>query len=274
MTLREWEERFGVATPVIGMLHAPPLPGSPRYAGDWPRAQQAVLDDAVALVEGGAQGLLLENFGDAPFFPRRVPAITIACLAALAQQLRQRFAVPLGINVLRNDGRSALAVAIACQAQFIRVNVLCGARLTDQGVVHGIAHRLLRDRAAVGAQQIGILADVNVKHSAPLADRPLGEEVSELLQRGGADALVVTGSATGEAVNLNELRCVKELAEEVPVLLGSGVTPDNVRTFLPYADGFIVGTGVKHDAVVDHRVDAARVARLVAAVQQRRRPVA
>ncbi len=112
------------------------------------------------------------------------------------------------------------------------------------------------------------LADVNVKHSAPLADRPLGEEVAELLDRGGADALVVTGSATGEAVNLNELRCVKELAQHVPVLLGSGVTPENVRTFLPYADGFIVGTGVKHDAVVHHRVDAARVARLVAAVQQ------
>lgn len=267
MTLQEWHERFGAGTPVIGMLHAPPLPGAPRYAGDWSEVQRAVLEDAAALVDGGAQGLLLENFGDAPFFPRRVPAVTVACLAALAEQLRQRFALPLGINVLRNDGRSALAVAIACRAHFIRVNVLCGARLTDQGVIHGIAHRLLRDRAAGGAHAVWILADVNVKHSAPLADRPLGEEVAELLDRGGADALVVTGSATGEAVNLNELRCVKELAQDVPVLLGSGVTPENVRTFLPYADGFIVGTGVKHDAVVHHRVDAARVARLVAAVQ-------
>ena len=186
----------GVTKPVIGMVHAPPLPGSPRYGGDPEAARDAMLRDAEALVKGGIDGLLLENFGDAPFWPRRVPAATVAHMTALAAELKRRFRVPLGINVLRNDGQSALAIAAAVGAQFIRVNVLCGARLTDQGLLEGIAAKLLRDRAALGASVVKIFADVNVKHSAPLAARPLDDEARELVERGGADGLIVTGPST------------------------------------------------------------------------------
>src|SRR5687768_15249635 len=131
---------FGVDKPLVGMLHAPPLPGSPRYAGSWQSVRDHVLRDAETLVSGGVHGLMLENYGDAPFFPGRAAAHTAACLTALAEQVRSALAVPLGINVLRNDGCTALEVALAARAQFIRVNILCGARLTDQGIIQGIAH--------------------------------------------------------------------------------------------------------------------------------------
>src|SRR5262249_12302675 len=148
--------------PVIGVLHAPPLPGSPRFGGDTSAVLAAVLHDADALAAGGVDALLLENFGDAPFFPRRVPAATVAHMTALAAEVRRRFDLPLGINLLRNDGCGALTVAQAVGGAFIRVNVLCGARVTDQGIIEGIAHRLLRDRAALGAEGVQILADVDV----------------------------------------------------------------------------------------------------------------
>ncbi len=201
---------FGVEKPILGMLHAPPLPGSPRYAGSWPKVLDHVLRDAEALVSGGIHGLMLENYGDAPFFPHRVPAHVTANLTALAVAVKSRFDVPLGINVLRNDGQAALAVALSAGAQFIRVNILCGARVTDQGLIEAIAHDLLRDRRTLGAENIRILADVNVKHSAPLAPSSIADEVEDLLTRGGADALIVTGAATGQAVDLGELQQVHQ----------------------------------------------------------------
>lgn len=255
---------FAREKPIIGMLHAPPLAGAPRYGGDWESVKVAVLRDAEALVEGGVDGLLLENFGDAPFYPFRVPAEVVAQMTALALEVRRRFEpAPLGINVLRNDGCAALAIAAAAGARFIRVNVLCGARVTDQGILEAVAHELLRDRARLGAASIRILADVDVKHSAPLAPRPLEEEARETLQRGGADALVVSGSATGAEVDVGHVNCVRLAAAGAPVLLGSGITAESLPRLYDHADGFIVGTWLKRDGVTANLVDRNRVRELV-----------
>ncbi len=255
-------EIFPAPKPVVGMLHVRPLPGSPRYDGDMRAVRDAVLRDAEALVDSGIHGLLLENFGDAPFRPHRAPAETVAHMAALGAEIRRRFPVPLGINVLRNDGRSALAVAHAAGAQFIRVNVLCGARLTDQGILEGIAAKLLRDRARLGAA-VKILADVDVKHSAPLAVRPIEEEAEEMLERGGADGLVVSGPGTGKPADPQQLRAVRAVARGAPVFVGSGVTAENVGDYAVWADGFLVGTWLKRDGLVTAPVDPARVKRLM-----------
>jgi hypothetical protein len=263
MTPTWLNEIFATDKPVIGMVHIPPLPGSPRFGGDVQAVREAVLRDAEALVEGGIHGLLLENFGDAPFWPRRVPAIVVAHITALATELRRRFPVPLGINVLRNDGRSALAIAQAAGAQFIRVNVLCGARLTDQGILEGIAPRLLRDRAQLG-EDVKILADADVKHSAPLALRPIEEEAEEMLDRGGADGLIVSGAATGRPTDPAQLRAVRSASRGAPVLVGSGVTAENAAQYLDCADGVIVGTWLKRDGDVSQPVDAERVRALMA----------
>lgn len=254
-------------TPVIGMLHVPALPGSPHFGGDLVATRANVLRDAEALASGGVQALMIENFGDVPFFPGSVPAHVVAHLTALAALVRERFPLPLGVNVLRNDGRAALAVAQAAGAQFIRVNVLCGARVTDQGVIQGIAHDLLRDRVSLGATSVRIFADANVKHSVPLALRPLADEVRDLVERGGAEAVIASGSATGQPTDLEEVRTVKSASGRVPVLVGSGVTLDTVVQFLPHADGFIVGTEFKRDGFVANPVDRARVERLMSRIR-------
>ena len=257
-----WSE---IASPVIGMLHVPPLPGSPGFGGDVSAILAAVLRDAAALAAGGVDGLMIENFGDVPFFPGRVPAIVVAHLTAIAGEVRRRVDLPLGINVLRNDGQSALAVAHAVGASFIRVNVLCGTRVADQGLLHGIAHDLLRDRALLGTE-IRILADVDVKHSAPLAARSLGEEVDDTLQRGLADGLIVSGAGTGKATPVEKVREIKSAAGTSPVFIGSGVTPESVAAFLPHANGFIVGSSLKFDGDPRQPVDPKRVEALVTAV--------
>ncbi|MEP0846002.1 MAG: BtpA/SgcQ family protein [Phycisphaerae bacterium] len=262
--MRNARALWAVAKPVIGMLHAPALPGAPLHSDGRRTILDRVLGDAEALVRGGVHGLMLENFGDAPFFPGRVPPSVIAHLTWLAVEVRRRFDVPLGVNVLRNDGCAALAVALAAGAQFIRVNVLCGARVADQGILHGIAHDLLRDRAALGARHIRIFADVAVKHSAPLGgERAVEDEVADLLHRGGADALIVSGAATGKPTDIERLRRVKAAAGRADVFVGSGVAPETVGEFLPYADGLIVGTSLKRRADARAAVDLSRVRALM-----------
>jgi membrane complex biogenesis BtpA family protein len=265
MPLTEWASQ---SCPVIGMLHAPPLPGSPDYGGDFANVRHAVLRDAEALVAGGVDGMMLENFGDSPFYPQSVPAITVAAITALGSDLKWRFDIPLGINVLRNDGRSALAVAVACGASFIRVNVLCGARVADQGLLQGIAHELLRDRAYLHAKSVQIWADVDVKHSVALAERPIDDEVRDLIDRGKADVVIVSGTATGLPIDLDILRTVKHAASSTPVVMGSGVTAETVRQLLPFADGIIVGSSLKQDGIASNPVEINRVIELVEAAKR------
>lgn len=264
MLLPQWAAR---SCPVIGMLHAPPLPGSPEYRGDLSVIVRSVLQDAEALVDGGVDGLMLENFGDSPFYPRRVPAVTVAAMTLLGSELNRRFPIPFGINVLRNDGQSALAVALACGASFIRVNILCGARVADQGVIEAIAHDLLRDRTNLGANSIRIWADIDVKHSVALAERPLSAEVHDLIDRGKSDAVIVSGESTGQPVAMDTLRIVKSAAKSSPVLIGSGITVDTVPDLVPFVDGIIAGTCLKQDENAQNPVDLGRVKQLVAAVQ-------
>ncbi len=258
---------LGVERALIGMVHLSPLPGSPRWDGSMARAVEAALADARALLDGGMDGLLIENYGDVPFAARRVPPATVAAMAVVVAELRR--AAPgalLGVNVLKNDARAALAVACAAGAGFIRVNVHAGAVVADQGIVETDAYRTLRDRRLLGAD-VRLLADVRGKHAAPLAPVELEQEARDLVHRGLADGLVVTGRATGEATPLADVKRVRSAVPAVPVLVGSGVTPETVAEALSVADGVIVGTALKRDGDVRNRVDPARVRRLVAAAR-------
>jgi membrane complex biogenesis BtpA family protein len=245
---------------VIGMLHLAALPGSPGFSGEMSSIRDHLLRDAELLVAGGVHSLMMENFGDVPFYPGRVPVSVATQMTALAAEVRRRFpAVPLGINVLRNDGLTALAVAYASGADFIRVNVLCGARVADQGLLQGIAHDLLRDRMQLKADHIRIFADVDVKHSAALAQRPIADEVDDTIHRGLAGALVVSGAGTGKPTDLGKVKAVKAAAGKTPVYIGSGITAETIGNYLPFADGFIVGTAFKVDGVATAAVDPDRV---------------
>jgi uncharacterized protein len=248
---------------VIGMLHLPALSGSPLSRLKLSQIRDHVRGDVDALVEGGVHGLMMENFGDVPFYPDRVPAYVIAQMTAIASYVRSRSSLPLGINVLRNDGRGALAIAHATGADFIRVNVLCGARVADQGLIQGIAHDLLRERTLLGASDVRIFADVDVKHSAPLAERDLEDEVDDVARRALADAVIVSGAGTGKKTDPAKARRVKAAAPDLPLFIGSGTTAETIRDFVAIADGFIVGTSLKVDGVASNPVEVVRVKALV-----------
>jgi len=258
---------FASPRPVIGMLHLPALPGSPRASLGLDAIREWMLRDAEALAAGGVDGLMLENFGDTPFYPGRVPAHTVAAMAVLAREVKARFPLPLGINLLRNDGPGALAVAASTGAGFVRVNVFTGARLTDQGIIQGEAHEVLRLRRLLGCA-VQIFADVAVKHSVPLGPRTLEDEVEDTVRRAHADAIIVSGSGTGKVTDPEHLRCAREAAGGAPVLAGSGAEPGQAAALLRHADGLIVGTAFKRDGITTNPVDAGRVRAFMEAVRE------
>jgi hypothetical protein len=251
---------------VIGMVHLRALPGSPRWSGDMDAVVRAALDDARALAEGGVDALVVENHGDVPFTAGRVDAASVAGMAVAVAEIRRQVPVPAGINVLKNDVRSALAVAAATGAAFVRVNVHVGAVAADQGIIQSEAHDSLRYRRLLGLG-IAILADVQAKHGMPLAPVPIEHEARDCYARGLADALVVSGVATGEPTPMSDLKRVRDAVPEAPLLVGSGASPETVAELLSVADGVIVGTSLKRDGRLANPVDVERVRRLVAAAR-------
>ena len=250
------------------MIHVPALPGAPRCSMGFEEIRSFVLADAAALAEGGVDGLMIENFGDVPFYGSRVPPHTIAFLSTLAFEIKTRFPLPLGINVLRNDGIAAIAIATAVRAGFVRVNVYTGARLADQGILQGEANEITRYRRALGSTA-QIWADVAVKHSGPLGDRSLGDEVEDTVERGLADAVIVSGTSTGKPTAMEDVRTVKRHAVNTAVYVGSGVNDATVEPLLEVADGAIVGTAFKRNGDVSAPVDAARVRAMISIVRRR-----
>lgn len=247
---------------IIGMVHLHPLPGSPLYSGDMKKIIHLAKDDARALEDSGIDALIVENFGDIPFYPQNVPSETVAAMAVIVASVCDHVQIPVGVNVLRNDAIASLSICAATRAEFIRTNIHTGAILTDQGIIEGLAHKVLRHRANLGVNS-AILADIDVKHGHLLANVKFNELISETDERGLADGLIVTGSMTGMEISLVDLHAARNCASDKPILIGSGVTIDNVTKCWRFADGIIVGTSLKQDGKTRNPVDPVRVKEFV-----------
>ncbi len=260
-------ELFDVGKPIIGVVHLLPLPGSPLYSGKIDFVVDRALNDARLLVENGVDGLIVENFGDKPFTKSRIPREGFALMTIIVRKIVERFEVPVGVNVLRNDALSAMAIAYATRCDFIRVNVYTDTIITDQGIIEPVAWKLLNYRRRLGAD-VYIFADVLVKHGKPLADVEVEESVKNAVYRGLADAIIITGPETGSPVDLEFLHKAKKAAGKVPVFAGSGVNLDNVEEVLSIADGAIIGTYFKKGGVTENPVEGERVKKLISVVKK------
>jgi membrane complex biogenesis BtpA family protein len=253
---------------LVGVVHLPPLPGSPRASASARDVARSAARDARILADCGFDLAMIENFGDAPFFASRVPSVTVSAMTACALAVREACPdLPLGINVLRNDAEAALSIAAVVGAACIRVNVHTGARVTDQGVVEGRAAETLRLRRALDAESVAVWADVDVKHSAPLGGGTTGEgaieqEAEDAVARGLANALLVTGEGTGKGVDLAKLRRAHRIAHrlDVELLVASGATAEGLPDLAGACDGVIVGSALRDGGIAGGPIDATRAA--------------
>jgi len=261
-----FKDLFTAPKPLIACIHLLPLPGSPRYAGTMRAVYDTALTEAAIFARYAVDGLIVENFRAMPFYPRKLPAETLAALAAVTRDIVKTVQVPVGVNALRNDAQAAMAIATATEADFMRINVHMGAVVADQGIIEGTSHATLRLRAALHSRVL-IFADAGVKHATPLVEaRDLATETRDLTERGLVDAIIVSGDYTGEATNPADIDLVRQHTT-LPVLVGSGATPNNLPHVYAKVDGLIVGSYFKHDGNADNLVEEARVKIFTEALQ-------
>ena len=256
-----FNQLFPNKKPLIGCIHLLPLPGSPGYSGEMINILNQAMIEADIFKTHKVDGLIIENFRDIPFYPDHVPAETIASMTIVTHEINKVFKGPIGVNVLRNDAKAALAIATACEVHFIRVNVHIGASVTDQGIIEGKAFDTLRLRKSLNPD-ILIFADVAVKHASPLGNRSIEDETKDLSERGLADALIVSGSHTGSEANLKEINKIKQNTN-LPVIIGSGITSDNLNNYFSLVDGFIVGSYFKTNGIANNLIEESRVSKFM-----------
>ena len=258
---------FKSSNPILGVVHLLPLPTSPRWGGNLKAVIDRAEQEATALAAGGVDGLIIENFFDAPFTKDRVDPAVVSAITLVVHRIKQLVALPIGINILRNDAQSALAIASCVGAQFIRVNVLTGVMATDQGLIEGPAHQLLRYRRELGCD-VKILADVLVKHALPLGVPNLTTAVRETIERGLADGVIISGLATGNPPTVEDLELATNAANGTPVFIGSGATWENIPKLIQTATGVIVSSSLKRHDDIKQPIDPIRVSQFVEAMQR------
>lgn len=249
------------------MVHLLPLPTSPRWGGSLKAVIDRAEQEATALCSGGVDGIIVENFFDAPFPKNQVDPAVVSAMTIVVGKIQNLVTLPIGLNVLRNDARSAIAIATCTEAQFIRVNVLTGVMATDQGLIEGEAHEILRYRRELGSD-VQIMADVLVKHARPLSSVNLTNAVQDTIERGLADAVILSGWATGSPPNLEDLELASQAARDTPVFIGSGASWENIATLMQAANGVIVSSSLKRQGRRDARIDPIRASQFVEAARQ------
>ena len=249
---------------LIGVIHLAPLPGSARHTLTMAEICERATRDGIALREAGFDAAIVENYGDAPFTSGNISSASIAGLTLAAHAVRDATGMRIGINVLRNDALAALGIAATTGAAFIRVNVHIGVYATDQGIIEGRAEETLRYRKLLGAR-VAIFADVAVKHARAISEADIARAAQDCAYRGLADALIVTGPATGEPVDVEEIRRVVSAVPDRRVFVGSGATSDTVARLLGIASGVIVGTGIKVAGKTENPIDLQLAAEFVRA---------
>lgn len=261
---------FSRPKPVIGVIHVGALPGTPRSADTVSELIIRAKNEARLYRDGDVDGVMIENMHDIPYLRGEVGPEIVAAMTAIGTEVKQECGLPVGVQILAGANIEALAVAHAAGLDFIRAEGYAYAHVADEGLIQASAAKLLRYRKMIGATRVQVWTDVKKKHAAHAitADVSLGE-TAETVEFMGADCVIVTGSATGKAPAIADVREAKSHCG-LPVFLGSGITANNIAEFYDDADGFIIGSTFKIDGLWSNTIDPARVTSVMQAIRRLR----
>jgi membrane complex biogenesis BtpA family protein len=256
---------FRSSKPVIGMIHIGALPGTPGHSASLREVEQQALREARVYHAGGVHGIMLENMHDTPYLRGAVGPEIVAAMAVICRAVKDATRLPCGVQVLAGANREAIAVALAAGLDFVRVEGFAFAHVADEGFIQSSAAELLRYRRQIGAETVAVWADIKKKHSAHAITADVSvAETAHAVEFMRGDAVIVTGTVTGDAPKTADVEAAKA-ATTLPVLLGSGVTAENLASFAAHADGFIVGSEFKKLGHWAQAVDPKRIARFMKA---------
>jgi len=259
---------FNVEKPIIGVIHLPPLPGSPLYKGDINSIVERALSDGLTLARNGVDGLIVENYGDKPYKVRVREPETIAAMTLITYMIKVNTELPLGVSLLRNSGPEALAIAYVSKADFIRVNAYGEILASPEGLLEPVAREVQELKHKLNAK-IKVFADIYCKHATPIHNMEIIDLAHDIIDRCLADAIIVSGRRTGLPPDKGLLERLRSHINK-PILVGSGITIKNIEEYWDLADGFIVGTYFKVHGITDNVIDEKRVRLFIELVRKMR----
>ncbi len=253
--MRPLPEKF-----LAAMIAVEPLPGSPGHRGDDKAILATALSDLKHYADAGVDALVLENSHDLPYIKPPLPSAAVDLMTRIAREVRQRFNGPVGIQMLEAANETALEIAHAADLDFVRVEGYVFAHVGGAGIIEGCAGKLLRKRKELACEHIRVFGDVKKKHCshALTGDLDIVDEIKQA-EFFLVDGVIVTGARTTEPPDADQLRRVKKAAT-VPVIIGSGMAPENIETYYPLVDGFIVGSTFRQDGKFLGKLDPQRLA--------------
>lgn len=242
--------------PIIGMVHLLPLPSSPLFDGDLDKIEARAIADTEALIQGGVDAFIIENFGDVPY-DNTISLEAYSVMLSITNKIRQMTEIPFGLNIQFNCIEHEWSMAYAAKADFIRVESFVENRIGTHGINFASAPKLMRMKNSYPAKSM-IFSDINVKHTYPMTEITMEDAAHEAIES-GSDAVIVTGKITGQNPKLEDVQDLKDKIRNIPILIGSGVNSENVNEFLQVADGIIVGSSLKYNGDVYQGIDPLRV---------------
>lgn len=256
---------------IIGMIHLDALPGTPQNTLPVELILKKAKQEAALLEKAGVDAVMIENMHDVPYLKKYVGPEIVACMTTIAVEIRKITRIPVGIQILAAANQEALAVALAANLEFIRVEGFVFAHLADEGYLESCAGELLRYRKMIGAEHIRIFTDLQKKHSshAITADLSLKDHI-ETAEYFLSDGIIITGASTGKEALVEDVKTAWKTTK-LPVLIGSGITLDNIQTYWDFADGFIVGSWFKHEGDWKNPISEDRVKTFMNKIQELRK---
>ncbi|MDR3173078.1 MAG: BtpA/SgcQ family protein [Treponema sp.] len=237
---------------VIGMVHCLPLPGTAAYDGDSRRIFKQAVEDAKTLEESGVDAVIVENMGDTPF-SIKLSTAQISALSTAVAKVRETVKIPIGVDAAFNDYEASIAIAHINGCQFVRIPVFVDTVLFTDGIINPCARECLLYRKNMGALNLMILGDVQVKHTHNLISQVPIEESAKNAADCGADAVIITGSTVGAETPIEMIAKAKKVVK-IPVIAGSGVNAKNINEQLNIADGAIIGSSLKKDGIITNPI--------------------
>jgi len=251
---------------VIGMVHCLPLPGTVGFSGDCGKIISQAVEDAVTLEKAGVDAIIVENMGDDPF-AALLDTPQVVALAVVTARVRETVKIPVGVDAAFNDCVTSLSIAKMTGCQFVRIPVFVDTVEFYGGFISPCARLCMQTRKSLDAQDIMVLADVQVKHTNMVLTHVTVESSAKAALGCGADAIIVTGSAIGMETPIEMIRKVKKVVT-IPVIAGSGIKPNNINDQLSIADGAIVGSSLKIDGIISNPISYDLVRELLDGLQK------
>ena len=257
---------FKVPKPVIGMVHLKALPGTPKFKGSTQEIIDTALNEAEIYKKAGINGIAIENMHDVPYLKNQVGHEISTLMAIIGYEIKKATGLPCGVQVLSSANEAAMAIAKNGGLDFIRAEGFVFGHLADEGYIDANAGKLLRYRKKIEANDIAVFTDIKKKHSSHAISADIDiTETAKAAEYFLSDGVIITGSSTGQAANINEIKTVKEKIN-IPVIIGSGINEDNVADYFEICDAMIVGSYFKENNYWENEVEYEKVVRFMEVV--------